>query len=266
MDPMDYTMDDGHSHSHPHQQPSAAHRYQCQQHQPQLSSTANTFVPLHRDTQPYDPVHDSSAWYQAPNTNAPTRPSYTSPHNIPQWVPNTYSPLTSWQPFGGVQQPPAQGQDPSNFRMRGFLDMSWEETRAFSSASFGFGSYPSASNSHNASVEPGSVRNTAQAQTPAATTPQMPPGFGPESAQLNVMQQEFLRNRPNRFSGRALPTPSSEPIQQRADESLLENASRHPHPPPGLADVNRAGKQILMIDHRTEYTLISQPQESCVRG
>jgi hypothetical protein len=251
---MDYTMDEGHSHSHSHSAASAAHRYQCQQHQPQLSSTANTFMPQHRDNHPYDPVHDSSAWYPAPNTNAPARLSYTSPHNIPQWVPNTYTPLTSWQPFGSVQPPSAQSPEPSNVRMRGFLDMSWEDTRAFSSASFG---YPTASNNHSTLVEPGTARNTAHAPTPAAATPQMPPGFGPEAAQLSMMQQEFLRNRPNRFSGHALPTPSSEPMQPRADESSLENAIRHPHPPPGLVDQNRSGKQRLMIDHSTEYALIS---------
>lgn len=106
MDPMDFTMDSG----QPNQQQAMAHQFQqCQQQQQQGQQTF-TFTPSDylgqrvapppRESQHYDPVHDSSTFYQRPLPNTHGRPSYPPPQTRTPWPDQSYAPGRSWQPFG----------------------------------------------------------------------------------------------------------------------------------------------------------------------
>jgi hypothetical protein len=142
MDPMDYTMDDGQA----SQQQGAAHQFQCQI-PPSLRSSTNDFLAARavasRESQHYDPIHDPSGWYQPNNTNAQSRPPYTTHQSLTQWGAPTYAPIHSWQGFSDVQSG-NQLPDASSYRHQSFMGVGaspWAEGRGYDGASFGYSAY-----------------------------------------------------------------------------------------------------------------------------
>lgn len=172
MDPMDFTMDEAQAHHSP-----SAHRHQCQPSQP---SNANPFAPHTRDGHPYDPVYDSSSWYQT--NNVPSRAGYTAPDV--HWGVSPYLPVPNWSGPGqgqGLADGQHSGsQDPTGtFRQSRYMGgVPWNEMRAFDPSPFGFNSYGGPLNSGNSPSESTSG-GSAQASA-AAGTPHAPSTYGQE--------------------------------------------------------------------------------------
>lgn len=208
MDPMDFTMDEAQVSRQP---PNTTPRHQCQT--PQHSST-NAFASHARDSHHYDPVYDSTGWYQANSANATSRPPYTAPENLPPWGGNSFLPIPSWQGLADGQQPGGQSQDPSAFRQSRFMGMPWNEARGFDSLSFGYNPYTSPLNNNNPSSESVTGGTSSQASAGLASSSHMPPTYAQE-AHLRSVQQAFQiygQNRNNRFA-------SSESTQRRPDDT-----------------------------------------------
>jgi hypothetical protein len=266
MDPMDFTMDEAQA---SHQPPHAAHRHQCQPSQ--SSSSANSFTPHTRDSQHYDPVYDSSSgWYQANNTNAASRPSYTAPENIPHWGISPYLPVPSWQGQGlaDVQHSGSQVQDSSTFsRQSRFMGMPWNEMRGFDSSPFGYNSYTSPLNSTNTSSESTSGGISAQTSAVPAISPHIPSTYAHE-AQLRVQQafQVYGQGRTNRFI-----SPDS---TQRRPEDAAERSVR-PSQPLSFMEQRTSKKRIVRVESqlltfsRLSTSITTQPysctSKQCIR-
>jgi hypothetical protein len=182
MDPMDFTMDEAQAHHSP-----SAHRHQCQPSQP---SNVNPFAPHTRDGHPYDPVYDSSSWYQA--NSVPSRAGYTAPDV--HWGVNPYLPVPNWQ--GQVQGLPdgqhPGGQDPTGtFRPSRYMGgQPWNEMRPFDPSPFGFNSYGSPLNGNSNSSESASGGST-QTPSAAAGSPHVPSTYGQESHARSVWMNLF---------------------------------------------------------------------------
>jgi hypothetical protein len=209
-----------------YQPPNTGHRHQCQPSQP--SSNANSFTPHTRDGQHYDPVYDSSGWYQTNNTNAPSRPLYTAPENIPHWGVSPFLPVSSWQSQGlaDAQHSGSQGQDPSAFRQSRFMGVPWNEMRGFDPSPFGYNTYTGPLNSNNTPSESASAGGGISAQNSAfpASSSHVPSTYAQE-AHLRSVQQAFQvygQGRTNRFI-----SPDS---TQRRTEDAAERSLRPGQP------------------------------------
>ncbi|KUJ24079.1 uncharacterized protein LY89DRAFT_11372 [Mollisia scopiformis] len=143
MDPMDFTMDDSSN-----VLAASAHRYQCQQPQAQPHSQTNAAnfasqgPSQARDSQQYDPVHESSTWYHHHhhhhnNSNATSRPPYPAPGNLSPWAsPHTDQPH-NWSPFAEMDRSGrSQDYNSPDYR-RPFIP--WNESRGFDA--FGHSAY-----------------------------------------------------------------------------------------------------------------------------
>lgn len=195
-----------------HPPPNAALRHQCQP--PHLSSNTNAFTPHTREGHHYDPVYDSTGWYQANNTNSTSRPPYTPPENIPQWGGNSFLPIPNWQTLGDAHHSGGQSQDPSAFRQSRFMGVPWNESRAFDQVPFGYNPYTSPMNSNNPSSESATGGSAAQASAGPASSSHMPSTYAQE-AHLRSVQQAFQiygQSRANRFI-------SPEATQRRPDDT-----------------------------------------------
>jgi hypothetical protein len=134
MDPMDYTMDEGHG--QPAQNLNAG--TQCHYQPSHQSPNPSSFNSQSRDAHHYDPVHNTESWH--PNRNhAPSRPSppHAGTHSHSLWSTPTYD--SSWQGFGESRR---QGHDVPAFPGQpGFMNMPhapWGEARRYEPPSFGY--------------------------------------------------------------------------------------------------------------------------------
>ena len=168
-----------------HHSPDAAHRHQCQPSQ--SSSNPNPFAPHTRDGHHYDPVYDSSSWYQH---HVPSRAAYTSAENV-QWGVSPFLPIPSWQ-SQGIAEGHSGSQDPTaTFRQSRYMGgLPWNEMRTFDPSPFAFNPpYNGPLNSNNNSSESAS---SASVQTSAAAgTPQVPPTYG-QDAHTRSVWMSFL--------------------------------------------------------------------------
>ncbi|KAE9381741.1 hypothetical protein N431DRAFT_440567 [Stipitochalara longipes BDJ] len=215
MDPMDFTMDEA-SHHSPN-----THRHQCQPSQ--SSPNANPFAPHARDGHPYDPVYDSSSWYQT--NNVPSRAGYAAPENV-QWGVSSFLPAPNWQ-GQGVAEGHSGGQEPSTFRQSRYMGVPWNEMRAFDASPFGFNSYGSPMNSNNSASEsaPGASAQ-ASAAAAAAASPRLPSTYGQEAHARSVQHafQIYGQSRSNRFI-------NPESTQRRPDD-IIDRSLRPNQPMP----------------------------------
>jgi hypothetical protein len=242
-DPMDYTMDN----AQPEPQvnfPQVAPRHnQCRQ--PQQFQQQMDFGSPSREGHRYDPVHDSTGWYQANNTSGPSRPSFAAPPSFPHWPSH---PPSRWNAYENYQQTQASmppGPDvPSYGASRPYLDMPWADVGPRGpfnpSPSFayngdrGLNPYSTPTTGNNTS-EPGVGGNGAQPVTASMTgleifyavrdsqasganqnlTPR-------EQAQQMLQQRAALRARSNASS-----SPFDPPTRPREDTNTPGN---RPHP------------------------------------
>jgi hypothetical protein len=228
---MDFTMEDGQV----AQQQQNAHRHQCQQ--PQYPPNPNNFTPQARDGQHYDPVHDSSAWYQPNNTNAQNRPTYTTQQNHPQWAAPAYVPIQNWQGFGEGQSG-TQVPDPSSYRPQtnftGIANSPWGDGRGYEGLPFGYASYTNPLSVGNPSSEHGTGRPH---MSSASSLPQMPNEF------RERMQQDMLRTRTNTFGGPSFPVSDRTPRQPDDEGASGVRATIHLSP----TSHDRAGLSPLLL-------------------
>lgn len=136
---------------HTNQQSNTPQRNAC--HQPQFSPTASPFNSQARESQRYDPVHDSSAWYHS-NSSVPTRSPYAPPNNS-QWT-SSFMPMNSWG--GNVDPHRPTGNVPAHSTSRSLregYDSLWNYPPHYN---------PHALSTSNNQIDPGSASASSHSQ------------------------------------------------------------------------------------------------------
>ncbi|KAE8447586.1 hypothetical protein EG329_010557 [Mollisiaceae sp. DMI_Dod_QoI] len=220
MDPMDYTMDDSSN---------AAHRYQCQQTQAQSHPQQNgpNFTPQGpsqaRDGQHYDPVHESSGWYQHNTPNATHRAPFTASQNLSQWSsPAQVDPVHNWPHFAEMERA-ARNQDYSSSPDYRRAFMPWNESRGFE----GFNHPGYNSNTVNRG---NTMSENAILQSRPTTSAAPLQGYGTEPSQYLFQRDMYRGNIPPHYN--ALPSnASSSETRPPTDTPSSVERSIPPQPP-----------------------------------
>jgi hypothetical protein len=227
MESMDYTMDDPQS----NRSPNNASRCHYQQSQ----ASANGSMSHTRESQHYDPVHDTNTWFHSHNSSMPSRPSYTAPQSMPQWEPTSFAPIHSWQGFGDIQAGiHNQGPDVSGYRSglqsggpMGMSNSPWNEMRAFEPIPFGYSAY-TASSAHSNNLAQQNLGSD-HSQGPIATPSYIPPpSFVPREPNVSQIQAQIAQARASQMRNRQ--NSQSESTQRSPGDVLPERASRNSGP------------------------------------
>lgn len=243
MDPMDFTMDD----SSNVLAGSTLRYHQCQQPPSQSHQQTNgsNFAPhgpsQARENQHYDPVHESSAWYQHNHSNfTPRPPTYPASQSLSQWssIPQTESAGHNWSHFAEMER---RNQDYNSLDYRrSFIPWS-NDSRAFDGFNSSRYTPGPVNTSNNIPTEPASQFRT---QTSLR-------GYAMDSQQ----HQRYLFSRdmartslPPHSTTMPSHTASSEspPLQAGGNTAPSVETSTTTPQPPSLAGL-RSGKQPLPL-------------------
>ncbi len=201
----------------------------------------------------YDPVHDSSGWYQANNSGAASDVPFAPPPIYPHWAPTAVVPHQNWSAYESFQPSSVSpGADTSAFpRPRSYLDAPWADGTprnydpgpSFAYNELGFSIYPSTTSlPGNGGSEPAVGGNATQASISSTPNSQLPAtNQGPsqrEQMQMQMMlQQQVVRSQATRAAQNA--ASSRFDLSTRTREDTNPPESRH-----------HASLQALM-EHRT---------------
>jgi hypothetical protein len=250
MDPMDFTMDDSSN-----VLAGSTIRYQCQQpqSQAQLQTNGPNFTShgpsQARDSQHYDPVHESSTWYQHSHSNFTRPPTYPVSQSLSQWssVPQTTESAQHWSHFAEMERR-NQDYNSSDYR-RSFMPWS-NDSRGFDGFNHSGYAPPPVSTGNNAPTDPAL---------------QFRPQTSLRGYAMDPQQQQYLFSRdmaraslPPHSTTMPSHTASSEPRPLQTSGTTPSSVEVSMTPQPTTLAGLRSGKQTLALSFRHLRVVVSR--------